>query len=396
MSTGLQGQRADALELAHHYVGGDGAAALGALLDGFRQRHGGIAVEETQYDSHRLQIKSRILRSDPPDVWTGWPGGEIEGYVDANTVADITDLWEESDMLDQYRPVVADASRVDGDLYAVPVTIHRINDLYVHADRASELGVDPTDASDPAELASLLESATAGTDAPGILLPMSDPFPVLQLWEVSLLGRQDHRTFQAITDGNAAANRSAIADALEQVTAFADLAPDESLYDDLTDANAEFVDGEVPVYPQGDWAAGVFVEETGFEFEREWHRVPFPGTESMYAVVMDAFIPSAESDSAALETFLQYVGSADAQERFARNKGSIPPRKDASMDGFSDFGRDQYRDLDRSREQPQSITHGLSVTPAQLVDLKSAMAQFVDHWDVEATTNELIDVFDGD
>jgi glucose/mannose transport system substrate-binding protein len=59
-----------------------------------------------------------------------------------------------------------------------------------------------------------------------------------------------------------------------------------------------------------------------------------------------------------------------------------------------EFARDQVRDLDRASEQPQSIAHGLSVTTAQLVDLKSAIVEFVGTWDVDAVTGQLVETFD--
>lgn len=393
MSGGVQQSRADSLELVHHYVGGDGAAALDAMMDGFAQRHGSITVRETHYDNMRLQVKSRILGEDAPDLWTGWPGGEMEGYAEVNVVKDITDLWEGTDMAANYRPVAADAAQIDGVYHAVPITVHRINDLYLHRETVEATGIDPERASNPTELVEQLE-AIDGHDGPAILLPMADPFTVLQLWEVTLLGLADHRTFEEITDGNAARHRDTIRRTLEHITRFAGVASDDAIYHSLTDANEQFRDGAAPLYPQGDWAAGVFDETDGFDFEQEWDRIPFPGTENMYCVVIDAVIPSVDAEGEAVEAFLRYAGSADAQERFSRNKGSLPARKDASMDGFTDFGRSQNEQFDRATEHPQTITHGLSVTSGKLVDLKSAIAEFIDDWDEQAAADEMVAVFD--
>jgi glucose/mannose transport system substrate-binding protein len=383
-----------ALELAHHYVGGDGEAALRALLSGFERADRSVTVEDTHYDNLRLQVKSRILGQDPPDAWTGWPGGEIEGYAEVGVVADVTELWESSGMTDGYRDVAADAARVDGQYYAVPIAVHRINDLYVHTEAASAAGIDPTRAGDPAGFVEMVEEAAATTDGPGIALPMADPFPTLQLWEVILLGLAGHRTFEEITGGDAARHRDEIRRALDLVDRLATAAGDGSLYETLTDANEQFQAGTVPVYPQGDWAAGVFDEADDFAFGTDWDRVPFPGTENMYAVVLDAVIPSASSDNDGLETFLEYAGSADGQERFSRKKGSLPARADVSMEGFGEFARSQKTQFDRATEHPQSITHGLSVSPAQLVDLKTAIAEFLDRRDVDATADEMVGVFD--
>jgi hypothetical protein len=67
MGTEPQRARGESAEVVHHYVDGDGAGAIAALLKGCRGRANG-RVEERQYDNLRLQDKSRILRDDAPDV----------------------------------------------------------------------------------------------------------------------------------------------------------------------------------------------------------------------------------------------------------------------------------------------------------------------------------------
>lgn len=394
MSPGSQSDRRGGVELAHHYVGGDGAAALSAFLDGFSDSHPGVTLTGTQYDSLRLRVKSRILRRDPPSLWTGWPGAEMADYAAAGVLADVTDVWESSGMVDAYRPVVAEASRLDERYYTVPITVHRINDLYVNRRALADADVDVAGASSPTDLVGVAERIADETGGPGILLPMADPFAVLQLWEVTLLGLTDAATHADVTAGNARDHRTALRRSLEHVVAFADVATDRALYQDLTDANEQFTDGLAPLYPQGDWAAGEFDERAGFAYGDDWDRVPFPGTEDCYAVVLDTLFQSTAVEGDAVETVLAYAGSASTQESFARRKGSLPARRDVSMEGFGAFARDQHQQLDRSRSQPLSLTHGLSVTPAQLVDLKGLIVDFIDTWDVEAATRELIEIFD--
>jgi len=394
MSSTLQDRRANEIELVHHYVGGDGAAALESFLQQFRKTHGSLTLNATHYDNMRLQVKGRILDEDPPDLWTGWPG-EVKTYADVGVVADISNVWESAGLERNFQSAAVDVSKINGAFRTVPLAVHRYNDLYLHTDAVEAAGIDPQRATDPADLIEMLSQVDAEGEGPGFLLPMADPFTVLQLWEVTLLGFEDIATFEAITNGKAGSHRRAISQALEHVVAFADLADDDSLYHAMTDANQQFIDGVAPVYAQGDWAAGVFSDTDDFSFGSDWERIPFPGTEEQFGVVMDAVIPHIDADPDALETFLAYAGSPEAQETFNQNKGSLPARVDVSMDGFSDFSKSQKRQLDNAREQPLSITHGLSVTPMTLVDLKSVIAEFLEDWDVETTTDEMIAVLDG-
>jgi glucose/mannose transport system substrate-binding protein len=243
MSGSSRRLHASQLELVHHYVGGDGQSALRALLSGFDEGNSEYSVSEIKYDNMRLRVKSRILGQEPPDAWTGWPGSETEGYADVNVAADITELWEATGMIDSYRAVAADAARVNGRYYAIPITVHRINDLYINVEAAEATGIDPARASDPTEFVEQLEAVDSESDGPTMLLPMADPFPTLQLWEVTLLGLSDHRTFQEITDGNAARHHDTIRRAMEHVGRFAAVASDDAVYEGLTDANGQFLGG---------------------------------------------------------------------------------------------------------------------------------------------------------
>lgn len=392
MDTGTGRERSDAIELVHYHVGGDGQRALEAFLEGYRARRA-TPVESTTYDNTRLQVKVRILTGDPPDVWTDWPGATLRAYTDANALADVSAIFESTGMADNYRDVALEAARVEGVCHAVPYSMHRINDLYVNVDRADAMGVSPDDAETPREFARQL-SEVAQEDAAAYLLPMKEPWPVLQLWEVVLLGQYDHKTFEEVIAGRSARHRDAIQDCLDIVATIAEVAPDDAAYTSLVDANERFIAGKAPVYAQGDWVGGVFVDADGFTYEEDWRRVAFPGTEDMYVVNMDAMAPSSEAEMDAIRPFLEHAGSTDGQIAFTRAKGSLPTRTDAPTDELSAFGQDQAREIKRTQTQPQSIAHGLAVTPRTRIELLDVIASFLTDWDSTAAAEAIVDVFD--
>ena len=382
-------------ELLHRMVGGDGEAAMEALLSGFQSRHPDVSLGDVTNENLSLAVKSRILKETPPDLWIEWPGKNLFPYVEANVLADISDVWNQSDMERQYLDGPRGASEFDGVYHAVPLNIHRINNLFYNVDLAVEAGIDPSSASSPREFVEMLRQAEAETGQVGMLFPMKNPWTVLQLWETVLLGEHGHDVYKAVSDGRASANRQAIADALDIVGSYADLATDDALYMSLTDANERFIEGESTFFHQGDWAAGAYTETDGFTYGSDWEHVPFPGTEGEYAMNMDAVIASSMTDNEdAVGTFLQYAGSADGQRRFNQKKGSIPPRTDVSMGEFNAFLQGQHKAFQSSRSQPLSITHGLGVRPDQLIELKTAMSSFVAEWDIDAATQEVVAAFD--
>lgn len=382
-------------ELLHRMVGGDGEAAINALLEGFESRHPGVSLEDVTDENLSLTVKSRILKESPPDVWVEWPGKNLMPYVEAGVLADASEIWTDADMEQAYLDGPRNAAAFDGAYRAVPLNIHRINNLFYNVEMAAQAGVDPSRVSSPRGFVEMLQQVKAETGRVGLLLPMKNPWTVLQLWETVLLGEHGHEVYQSVANGAAATHRGAIADALDILSEYAALATDDALYVSLTDANERFIDGESVFFHQGDWAAGAYTETDGFEYGSDWEHVPFPGTEGLYAMNMDAVIASAMTDNAdAVKSFLQYVGSADGQRRFNQKKGSIPPRTDVSMREFTDFLQEQHADFESSRGQPLSITHGLGVGPEQLIELKTAMSSFVAERDVDGAASELVTAFD--
>ncbi|MFW6017302.1 MAG: ABC transporter substrate-binding protein [Halapricum sp.] len=376
-------------------VGGDGEAAMDALLEGFESRHPEVSLGDVTDENLSLVVKSRILKEEPPDAWIEWPGKNLTPYVEAGVLADVSSVWTETDMQRQYLDGPRKAAVFDETYHAVPLNIHRINNLFYNVDLAVEAGVDPSRVSSPREFVEVLQQVEAETGRVGMLLPMKNPWTVLQLWETVLLGEHGHGVYQSVTDGEAGQHRRAIEDALDIVSAYAELATDDALYVSLTDANERFIDGESVFFHQGDWAAGAYTEADGFRYGSDWEHVPFPGTAGRYAMNMDAVIASETSDNdEAVEAFLRYAGSADGQRRFNQKKGSIPPRTDVSMGQFTDFLQRQHEDFESSRSQPLSITHGLGVRPEQLIELKTAISSFVADRDVGAAASELVAAFD--
>ncbi|WP_324758251.1 ABC transporter substrate-binding protein [Haloarcula sp. GH36] len=390
MSRVSTGGHAD-IELLHRLVGGDGGAALDALLDGFTQQHPNVPLGDVTNENLSLTVKSRILKEDPPDVWIEWPGKNLKPYTDAGVVDDLSAIWTDGNMEQNYLDGPKDAARIDDTYRAVPLNIHRINNLFVNASLADEVGVDPARIDSPSAFAEELERIDAETDHVGMLFPMKNPWTVLQVFETVLLGEQGHDTYRAISDGRASTHRREIVQALEIVQRYGAVATEDRAYLSLTDANERFIEGESVFFHQGDWAAGAYTETDGFDYHSEWSHVPFPGTEGYYAMNMDSVVSAADTDAPdAVETFLRYVGSADGQRRFNRKKGSIPPRTDVDTGQFTPFLQEQQRAFQQSRGQPLSITHGLGVRPDQLIELKTAVSAFVSTWDVESAADSVI------
>ncbi len=112
-------------------------------------------------------------------------------------------------------------------------------------------------------------------------------------------------------------------------------------------------------------------------------------------MVLDSFVmPEPNPTPEMTAAFLSYCGTADAQERFNPPKGSIPPRTDVSTDAFPPFLEDQMQEFEASSAQPPTIAHGSGIEPSAKNELEEVFAVFLESWDVDETTDRILDTLD--
>ncbi|WP_135854613.1 ABC transporter substrate-binding protein [Halorussus salinus] len=390
----------ETLEVQHWWTGGDGAAAVEALFEGFAEAYPDIEVNQNPVSGGAGQnletvIKKRVLNNNPPSSWQAWPGANLQPYVAADKLEDIGDsVWSQNGMKDAYLEGPKEAARPGGNFVTVPLNIHRINNLFYNVSVVEDAGVDPASIETPGDLVSAMETVESETDAVGMAHQTSSAWSTTQLWATVLLGENDVETYNSFAEGNVADNEEAVKSSLQTVVDYTEHVNDDAGSVSWTEANQKILNGEAAFFHQGDWAAGMYRGQDGFEFEDDWGHVPFPGTEGVYALNMDSFpFPTNNPSPEATTKFLQYVGSVDAQERFNPKKGSIPPRTDVPSDAFGPFLTRQMDDFQNSDSQVQSIEHGLAIAPDPKSNISDAMASFISNWNVDNTYQQLTQAF---
>jgi glucose/mannose transport system substrate-binding protein len=239
-----------------------------------------------------------------------------------------------------------------------------------------------------------MKKVESNTDAVGMAHQTKSAWSTGQLWAQVLLGEYGRETYVAFTEGKVSENEEAIEDSLSIVKEYTEYFNEDAGSISWTEANKKVINGEAAFFHQGDWAAGMYRGQDGFEFESDWGQVPFPGTEGVYALNMDSFpFPTNNPSPKAAEKFLQYCGSVDAQERFNPKKGSIPPRTDVPKDEFGPFLSRQMDDFADSDAQVKSIQHGLAIPPEALNNFGDAMSTFTSDWNVDKTYDQLEQAF---
>ncbi len=92
------------------------------------------AIERFEEDNPNVNVKMTSLQNDPykdklkvaagagnlPDIWKSWGGGILQQYVDANKVADITGLLNETGFIETFPSSTFDLVTYDDNIYGIP------------------------------------------------------------------------------------------------------------------------------------------------------------------------------------------------------------------------------------------------------------------------------------
>ncbi|MDR5673324.1 ABC-type sugar transport system, periplasmic component [Halalkaliarchaeum sp. AArc-CO] len=387
------------LEIVHWWTAGGEEEAYNALLDGFREQHPDVEIVDNPAPGGAgsaidAVIQNRVLDGNPPSTFQIWPGQALTPYTDADLLEDIGDTVWSDEMRDAYLDDIVDLSRPDGDLVAVPINIHRMNNLFYNVDVIEDAGVDPAAIEDPDELLDVLGTVADETGVAALAHQTQSPWSSLQLWEDVFLGQHGVDAYTSFVDGDVDALEDEIRESLSLLADYADYYPEDAGSISWDQGNSQLIAGDAAFIHQGDWAAGQYRAEDGFEFGDSWDMVPFPGTDGVYHSVIDSFVfPTNNPSPDATEQFLQYAGSVDAQERFNPIKGSIPPRTDVPTDDLGPFLTRQFEDFGESTAQPPTIAHGTAAPPAVHSELEEAFANFNENLDVDQAFDAISNAF---
>jgi len=384
------------IELLHAWSSGDGNAAIGALIEGFREAHPDVEFAEEPVNGAARGnldqvVSNRLQANDPPSTFQTWPGETLTKFGDAYESIE-EDVWTD-DLRSNYLSGPKEQAQLDGTYVTVPLNIHRINNLFYNTAVLEEAGVDPESLSSPADVVDACEQVAQNTDAVPFAQQTSGAWSTVQLWETILLAQGGMGAYQSFIQGNG--NADQVRSALENVVALREYYPNDASSISFTEANTMVMEGDAAFIHQGDWAAGAYSNADGFNYGEQWGQVTYPGTEGSYLLNMDSFPYFADNPSPeATKTFLSYCGSAEGQVLFNKEKGSIPPRKDADVSALNEFQQDQYDDFNSAENQPPSIQHGLAVSPGVSTNIGSAFSGFLESYDPDATAEALVGAFE--
>jgi glucose/mannose transport system substrate-binding protein len=383
----------------HGWTEGDGARAIGSVERMFRARYPDVSVDfrpvgGTGNENLNSAIDRRLASGNPPSSFAAWPGPNLTQYE--SQLADVTGVWEDSEMVGAIHGPVADYCRDDGAYRAVPIGSHRVNNLFYNTTLLDQAGVDPSSLTNLTALIDALETVERQTNAVPLAHAMQAPWTNLQLVACVLLGQAGADTYERLVAG--AGQRAPLGRALETTrTLLTEYVNEDASTISFTTANEKLIQGSAAVIAQGSWVYGMYSGASSFAYGSDWGWRAFPGTGSTFVANVDSFtFPTDNPTPQKKDVWARFVGSPDPQVAFSNRKGSVPVRTDVDGSRLAAFPRLTWRHLTESSTLVPTLAHGLAVPPSTLAACKAAIADhFMGPFDVEAATDALFAALNG-
>lgn len=397
-STGTAEFNDQSLEVIHPWTGGGGQEAINAVIEGFESQYPDIdtdfrGVGATANVQLNQLINQRLANRNPPGSFNAWPGAHLRPFVesDQDVLGDITEsVWQHENFEEAFIDEAKELSQFDGRYVTVPIGSHRLNNLFYNIEVVESAGVSPSDVETPEDLVPLLQTIEEETDAVGMAQSMVNANTQLQLWAAVHLGMHGYQAYMDMTSGDGDIGR--VRESLDVTKQYAEFFNQDASSLSPPEANELIMNGSAGVYHQGNWMAGSY-QAADLTYEEDWGWIPFPGTENMYTLHMDAFVHPANNPAPAKAVrWHRYVGSKEAQINFNKNKGAIPVRTDVSKDEFGPFLTRTMEDFQSVEHRPPTLAHGLAVPPTTLSNLQEVFSNnFMGPYNVDDTAQAIID-----
>jgi len=314
------------VEIFSWWVAPGEAEALQALVDTDKVQHPNDRIFNAAADTHddaKALLATRLATNQPPDLFQQ-NAHDISAFVAVNAgkLQTLNSFFTAQGLDTKVFPEVLSNIKVNGDIMAMPVNIHRENALFYNKAIFAAHNLTP-----PTTLAELM-SVCATLKAAGITpIATGSQAWILRIMFNSLamgsMGSDTFKTFMTTTTRDDVKFKAAI-DTFAQVL---------DNYVNVTDYNVDFGwtqaadmvhDGQAAMFFHGDWAKGYYVQ-LGWSPGIDFGVVGAPGASGIFWYGVDTFsLPVGALHQAGALDFLQTIASEAGQIAFNKLKGSSP------------------------------------------------------------------------
>lgn len=375
---GGDGGSASEVEVFTWWASGSEKLGLDALVEVFDEQHPDIefingAVAGGAGSAAKDLLQSNLQNNNPPDTFQAHAGAELTDYINAAQLEDVSDLYEEFDLLEAFPADLVDRLTVDGKIYSIPSNIHRANVTWANVSVLEDAGLDPAATYDSIDdwFAALDAVEESGKTA----LSVAAPWTQVNLLETILLADLGVEAYSGLWDGSTDWTSSEVTDSLKNFEKLIGYTNTDRDGLDWPDATQQVIDGQAGFNVMGDWAVAAF-EEADQELGTDFIAFPVPGTDGVFDFLADSFtLPVGAPHPDGAKAWLETIGSLEGQTAFNKAKGSIPARTDADPSEFSEYQQTAITSF-ADDTIVSSLAHGAATPVAVLNDITNATSKF--------------------
>jgi len=381
------------VEVFSWWTGPGEADGLKAMREIFEKQNPNLtfydaAVAGGSGDKARALLASKLQADTPPDTFQGHAGAELQGYIKAGDLEPVNFLYDELKLRDVYPEQLIEQITVDGNIYSVPVNIHRSNVLWFNPSVLKEAGISEP----PKTIEEFITALEAVKKTGKIPLSIGSEWTVVHLLENVLLGTLGTDAYNALWSADADWAGPEMTKALENFKTILSYAGTPQ--DDWQPAAKQVADGEAAFNIMGDWAYGYFHNPPdgglGKTSKEDFDWAPAPGTEGTFMWLSDSFtLPKGAPNRDGAIAWLKVAASKEGQDAFNPKKGSIPARTDADKSLYTDYLADALEDWS-SNKLAGSIQHGVTVSDPWRAAINEAVGLFQQDPDVATLQEALV------
>jgi len=373
-----QAPSASKVEVFSWWTGGGEAAGLEAMIKVFSAKYPNIeflnaAVAGGAGTNARAVLATRLQAGDAPDSWQGHAGQELIGtYVAAGQIEPLNFLYEQNGWLNVMPKTLIPLISKDGNIYSVPVNIHRANVLWYNPKLLADNKIDPPKTLDE-WFAAMDKLKAAGMAAP---LALGEQWTQMHLFETILLASLGPEKYNGLWDGTTDWGSADVKKAIETFIKVLSYTNSDASALTWQDASQLVVNGKAAFNVMGDWAEGYF-KELGFKPKEGFGWVPVPGTGGNFQFLSDSFVLATKAPHRdAAIAWLTICGSKEGQDAFNPVKGSIPARSDADRSLYDEYLQSAMDDW-ASNTVVGSLTHGVVANDSWKSEIDTALGIFL-------------------
>lgn len=316
-------------------------------------------------DAAMAVLQARAIAGNPPTL-AQIEGMAIKSWAKLGFLSSLEMVAQSEDWDEVMLPTARNINKFEGEYVAVPITIHRVNWMWVNNQLLAKAGLEaPKTWSEFIIALKVLKTKEIKPLALG-----NSPWQISMLFEnIALgIGGQDYYQKALVEMSPEALDSQQMVDILNVFRQIGDITKDSLTKQRWDEATNELINNEAAFQILGDWVIGEFISDKA-KIPDNISCFVSPQTEGVYIYNMDSFVIFNQSfgyQKSDTDGLGKTLASVSFQKEFSKKKGSIPARGDIPLTDFNICSQQSRQDLDVSEANNAlvpSMTDSMAVAP---------------------------------